>query len=163
MDLFRQLEGEEPHTESKIKCTWHKDEFYGAANAKKSVSAAMFILFLGYTMFVLLRQQKKETSVSWWAFSYSFKGWCKIPQNNQWACLRSHFLLHWCDFDPYFGTQGISSPPDLLLYWGHWGAGWSVRFGEGHTQQDCICRVVIYSVFALYHNIERQLVQIFPV
>ena len=55
---------EEAHTNSKITCTWYKDEFYGASSSKKSVSAGMFILFLGYTMFVLMRQTKKDTSVS---------------------------------------------------------------------------------------------------
>ena len=69
MDLFRYLQEEEktleePHTQSKITCTWHKDEFYGASSAKKSVSAGMFILFLAYTLFVFLRTTKKETSVS---------------------------------------------------------------------------------------------------
>ena len=69
MDFLRLLQEDDqtleaPHTQSKITCTWSKEEFYGAASAKKSVSAGMFILFLAYTLFVFLRTTKKETSVS---------------------------------------------------------------------------------------------------
>jgi hypothetical protein len=63
MEFFRFLQ-EEPHPDSKITCVWHKDEFYAAASAKKSVGAAMFIFFLAYTMFVLLKHTKKDTAVS---------------------------------------------------------------------------------------------------
>jgi hypothetical protein len=68
MDPFRHLAheeghpetGEEPHSNSRITCVWHKDDFYGTAAAKKSVGAGMFLLFVGYTAFVALRQLKKD-------------------------------------------------------------------------------------------------------
>ena len=55
---------EEPHTQSKTVCTWHKDDFYGTVNAKKSISAGMFLFFVAYTLFVMVRNTKKDTGVS---------------------------------------------------------------------------------------------------
>ena len=50
--------------ESKIKCTWSKDDFYSTASAKKGISASLFILFLCYTIMVMVRSCKKGTGVS---------------------------------------------------------------------------------------------------
>ena len=36
-------------------CVWYKDDFYSTVAAKQAISAAMFILFLAYTVFVFLR------------------------------------------------------------------------------------------------------------
>lgn len=88
MDLFRHLAHEdgvqeEGHTDSRITCNWHKEEFYGTANAKKSISAGMFILFLGYTLFVLLKQSKKETAVSFILLFEFCIGRRKNAQNHQ--------------------------------------------------------------------------------
>ena len=53
----------EPY-ESKITCVWEKDDFYATASAKKGVSASLFILFLIYTILVIIRSYKKGTGVS---------------------------------------------------------------------------------------------------
>ena len=53
----------EPY-ESKITCTWYKDDFYATSSAKKGVSASLFILFLVYTILVMIRSYKKGTGVS---------------------------------------------------------------------------------------------------
>ena len=50
--------------ESKIKCTWSKDDFYSTASAKKGISASLFLLFLCYTTMVMIRSCKKGTGVS---------------------------------------------------------------------------------------------------
>ena len=50
--------------QSKITCTWSKDDFYSTASAKKGISASLFMLFLCYTIMVMVRSCKKGTGVS---------------------------------------------------------------------------------------------------
>ena len=51
-------------SEQEFECTWYKDDFFDTAANKKAISAQMFILFVVYTAFVLLRHKFKDTGVS---------------------------------------------------------------------------------------------------
>ena len=42
---------------------WQKQEFFDTVIAKEALSGAMFVLFLIYTAFVLLRHKNKEESL----------------------------------------------------------------------------------------------------
>ena len=42
-------------------CTWTRSDFYDTTSAKKAVSAALFLLFVGYTALTFLRQNKKTS------------------------------------------------------------------------------------------------------
>jgi len=44
-------------------CTWRRSEFFSTAQAKKAVSAAMFILFLVYTTLVYLKHKNKTKGI----------------------------------------------------------------------------------------------------
>ena len=45
-------------------CAWSREDFYGTSAAKKSISICMFMMFLGYTVMVILRYKNRENKVS---------------------------------------------------------------------------------------------------
>ena len=49
--------------EKKFDCVWYKEDFYSTVAAKQAISAAIFILFLAYTVFVFLRHKNKESGL----------------------------------------------------------------------------------------------------
>ena len=46
-----------------FECQWLKQEYFNTASAKKAVSAAMFLLFLGYTLLVFLRHKNRDKAL----------------------------------------------------------------------------------------------------
>ena len=60
-----------PNEDGNFDCAWSREDFYGTSSAKKAISICMFMMFLGYTVMVILRYKNRNSKVSVTLYSYT--------------------------------------------------------------------------------------------
>ena len=63
-DTFSGQIGTSSHPLDSYHCIWTKADFYATVKAKKAISAGLFILFMAYTVLVMLRHKNRAESLA---------------------------------------------------------------------------------------------------